>query len=84
MNSSNKVRDDLNSLCLNCALPSDFFRAHPWTNDQPQSVKYVLYFANIQNGVGTDMLNSLLNSETISDTCQQFCYTREEDSSEKG
>jgi hypothetical protein len=58
----------------------DFFRTHQWPNEQ-QSVKYLLFFANVQNSVGTDILNLLLNSESISDTCQKLYYSREEDSS---
>jgi hypothetical protein len=58
----------------------DFFRIHQWPNKQ-QSVKHLLFFANIQNSVGIDILNLLLNSGSISETCQKLSYSREEDSS---
>ena len=60
---------------------SDFFRLNPWLNDQQSSTKHLLFFANIQNSVGTDILNLLLNCEAISDTCQQLFYTKENDPS---
>lgn len=44
-------------------------------------MKYLLFFSNIQNSVGTDILHLILNSESISDTCQRLYYSREEDTS---
>jgi hypothetical protein len=58
----------------------DFLRTNQWSNEQQQSVKHLLYFANIQNSVGTEILNLLLNGELVSDTCQKLSYSREEDS----
>jgi hypothetical protein len=57
----------------------DFFRTHPWPNEQ-LSVKHLLFFANVQNGVGTEILSLLLNSESISDSCRKLCYFKEESS----
>ncbi|UJR23738.1 hypothetical protein I4U23_026715 [Adineta vaga] len=65
--------------CIDELIEQDFFRTQPWLNDQ-QSIKHLLFFANIQNSVGTDILNILLNSENISDICQRFFYTKENDS----
>ncbi|CAF1036217.1 unnamed protein product [Adineta ricciae] len=65
--------------CIEELVAQDFFRLNPWLNDQQSSTKYLLFLANIQNSVGTDILNLLLNCEAISDTCQQLCYTKEND-----
>ncbi|CAF0742860.1 unnamed protein product [Rotaria sordida] len=66
--------------CIDELVEQNFFRTYQWSNEQQLSTKYLLYFANIQNSVGTDILNLLLNGESISDTCQQISYSREEDS----
>ncbi|CAF5027518.1 unnamed protein product, partial [Rotaria sp. Silwood1] len=66
--------------CIDELVEHNFFRTHQWSNEQQSSTKYLLYFANIQNNGGTDILNLLLNGESISDTCQQISYSREEDS----
>jgi predicted transcriptional regulator len=67
---------------FNFFLCEDFFRIHQSLNEQQQSIKHLLYFANIQNSVGTELLSLLLNGESISDTGQKLCYTKQEDSSE--
>lgn len=59
----------------------EFLRTHQWPNEQQSSTKYLLYFANIQNSVGTDVLNLLLNGESVSNTCQKISHSTEEDSS---
>lgn len=62
-------------------LHLDFFRTRPWINDQ-QSVKHLLFLVNIQNSVGGEMLNMILNnSQSASDACQKLSYSREENSS---
>ncbi|CAF1008863.1 unnamed protein product [Adineta steineri] len=62
--------------CIDELVAQDFFRTHPWLNEQQQFVKHVLYFANIQNSIGADILNLLLNSESISDSCQRLYYSK--------
>ena len=63
---------------------SDFFRTCPWPNEQ-QSVKHLLFFMNVQNSVGGEMVHLMLNnSEPISETCQRFSYAREDNSSKDG
>jgi hypothetical protein len=55
------------------------FRIHQWPNEQP-SIKHLLFFANVQNGVGAKILNLLLHCESISDACQKLCYSTEDSS----
>ncbi|CAF0974994.1 unnamed protein product [Adineta steineri] len=62
--------------CIDELVAQDFFRTHPWLNEQQQFVKHVLYFANIHNSIGADILNLLLNSESISDSCQRLYYSK--------
>ena len=60
----------------------DFFRTRPWpTEQQPSTTRHLLFLANTQNSVGTDALHLLLNNESISETCQQLCYCREDNPS---
>lgn len=62
----------------------DFFRTNQWQTknlDQHHSAKTLLYFANVQNSCGSDMINLLLNSEIVSDTCFKLSYTREDNPS---
>ena len=59
----------------------DFFQIRPWVNDQ-QLVRHLLFFINVQNSVGGEMFNLMLNnSESISETCQKLSYAREDNSS---
>jgi hypothetical protein len=63
---------------MNCVHWQGFFRTYPWSIEQQQSsTKYLLFFGNIQNGVGIDTMNLLFPSESISSTCQQCHFTRE-------
>ncbi|CAM4857476.1 unnamed protein product [Rotaria socialis] len=66
--------------CIDELVEQNFLRTNQWSNEQQSSTKYLLYFANIQNSAGTDVLKLLLNGESSSGTCQKVSYTREEDS----
>lgn len=64
--------------CIDELVHHDFFRTRQWSREQ-QTVKHLLLFSNIQNSVGTEMLNLLFNCETIGDTCHKLVYSKEED-----
>ena len=73
-----RILSELSVLCI------DFLRTTEWqANDLKKyhSTKVLLYFANIQNGSGTDMLNLLLNNKAVSNICHKLFYPREDNPS---